>query len=122
MIGDIVGYLHAASFGQVKDTVLKAIANGHFAVWPQLTVDNVTKDLQKYDATMEGHLNQQRQNINSTQPPLTKLIVDDSLMEDLEPLAKRNFIFVAIVESGQIYSDLIGRFPTQSASGNNYTL
>jgi hypothetical protein len=41
-------------------------------------------------------------------------------MEDLEPSAKTDCICAAISELGQIYSDLTGRFPTQSASGNKY--
>jgi hypothetical protein len=35
---------------------------------------------------------------------------------------KCNFIYAAIMETSQIYTDLTGRFPTTSLSGNKYIL
>jgi hypothetical protein len=54
-------------FSPVTDTWLKSIQNGHFATWPSVTVENVRKYLGTSDATAQGHLNQIRQNIRSTQ-------------------------------------------------------
>jgi hypothetical protein len=49
-VQDTIANLHECCFSPVKDTPIKAIANGHFASWPGLTVDNVCKYLPKYDA------------------------------------------------------------------------
>jgi hypothetical protein len=66
-ISDTIAYLHAACFSHVKDTWIKAIAAGNFSGWHGLSVDNVRTYLAKADATVKGHLNQQRQNTRSTQ-------------------------------------------------------
>jgi hypothetical protein len=84
----------------------------------QLTVDNVCKYLFKYDATAKGHMNQIRQNIRSTQPgveitaPETDMIQEDNC----------HYIYATTLETNQIYSDLTGRLPTTSLSGNKYIL
>jgi hypothetical protein len=67
-IQDTITYLHACCFSPITDTLIKSIQNGHFATWPSVTVDNVSKYLLKSDATAKGHMNQIRQNIRSTQP------------------------------------------------------
>jgi hypothetical protein len=35
---------------------------------------------------------------------------------------KCNYVYAAAMETNQIYSDLTGRFPTTSLSGNKYIL
>ena len=117
-IQDTIMYLHACCFSPVQDTWVKAIANGHFATWPALTVDNVRKYLPKSDAMVKGHMNQIRQNIRSTQPKVATPTPDtDMVQED-----RCRYVFSAIMETGQIYTDLTGRFPTTSQSGNKYIL
>jgi hypothetical protein len=102
----------------VPDTWLKAIQNGHFATWPSVTVENVRKYLPKSYATSKGHMNQIRQNIRSTQPGLEQPAPEtDMVQED-----KCNFIYSAVMDTNQIYTDLTGRFPTTSLSGNKYIL
>jgi hypothetical protein len=115
-ISDIIAYLHAACFSPVKDTWLKAIAAGNFSSWPVFSVDNVRKHLAKADATVKGHLNQQRQNTRSTQTraPTTAPALDPT------STGKTEFVYATIVNSGQIHSDLTVRFPTTSAKGNKY--
>jgi hypothetical protein len=117
-IQDTITYLHACCFSPVTDTWIKSIHNGHFATWPSVTVDNVRKYLFKYDATAKGHMNQIRQNIRSTQPVVEQPAPEtDMIQED-----KCHYIYASILETNQIYSDLTGRFPTTSLSGNKYTL
>jgi hypothetical protein len=83
-----------------------------------MTVENVRKNLPKYDAMVKGHMNQIHQHIRSTQPagadsdPESKLVQED----------KCNFIYAAIMEHNQIYTDITGIFPTTSISGNKYIL
>jgi hypothetical protein len=110
--------LHACYFSPVQDTWLKAIQNGRFATWPSVTVENVRNYLPKSDATAKGHMNQIRQNIRSTQPA----VVEPTPESDMVQEDKCNFIYSAIMETNQIYTDLTGRFPTTSLSGNKYIL
>jgi hypothetical protein len=113
-----ITYLHACCFSPVTDTWLKDIQNGHFATWPSVTVEIVRKYLSKSDVTSKGHMNQIRQNIHSIQPAGDHPAHEpDMVQED-----KCNYIYAAVMETNHIYTDITGRFPTTSLSGNNYTL
>jgi hypothetical protein len=81
-------------------------------------VDNVQKYLANADATVKGHMNHQRQNTRSTQTraPTTAPALEPTYT------GKTEFVYATIVDSGQINSDLTGRFPTTSTKGNKYVL
>jgi hypothetical protein len=117
-IKDTITYLHAYCFSPVQDTWLKDIQNGHFATWPTVTVENVRKYLPKSDAIAKGHMNLIRHNIQSTQPAEVEPAPDSYMVQE----DKCYFMYTAIVETDQIYTDLTGRFPTTSLSGNKYIL
>jgi hypothetical protein len=117
-IKDTITYLHACCLSPVKDTWLKAIQNRHFSTWPYVTVENVRKNLLKSDATAKCHMNQIRQNIRSTQPA----VVEPTLESDMLHKEKCNFMYAAIMETNQIYTDLTGRITTTSLGGNKYIL
>jgi hypothetical protein len=117
-MSDTIAYLHAECFSPVKDTWINAIEVGNFTEWPALSPDRVRKDPHKADATVKGHTNQQRQNTGSTQ----KRVPSDAPTLAPEDTDKTDFVYATIVDSGQIHSDLIGRFPTTSAKGNTYVL
>jgi hypothetical protein len=115
---DTITYLHACCFSPVTDTWIESIQNGHFSTWHSATMANVPKYLFKYDATAKGHMNQIRQNIRSKQPVVEITAPEtDMIQED-----KCHYIYAATLETNQIYSDLTGRFPTTSLSGNKYIL
>jgi hypothetical protein len=117
-IKDTITYVHACCVSPVTDTWLKSIQNGQFATWPSVTVENVRKYLGKSDATAKCHLNQIRQNIRSTQQAEVITEPDaDIVQED-----KCHYLYATTLETNQIYSDLTGRFPTTSLSGNKYIL
>jgi hypothetical protein len=117
-IQDTITYLHAYCFSLVPDTWIKAIQNGNFATWPSFTVENVCKYLSKSDATSKGHMNQIRQNIRSTQPAVEQPAPEvDMVQED-----KCNYMYAAVIDTNQSYTELTGRFPTTSLSGNKYIL
>jgi hypothetical protein len=113
-----ITYLHACCFSPVTDTWLKAIQNGHFATWPSVTEENVRKYLSKFDATSKCHMNPIRQNIRSTQPDVDHPAQEPNMVQE----DKCNYIYAAVMETNQIYTDLTGRFPTTSLSGNTYIL
>jgi hypothetical protein len=117
-ISDTIAYLHAACFSPVKDTWISAIEAGNFTGWPALSPDSVHKYLNKADATVKGHMNQQRQNTRSTQK-WVPFVAPTVAPEDT---GKTDFVYTTIVNSGQIHSDLSSRFPTTSAKGNKYVL
>jgi hypothetical protein len=117
-ISDTISYLHAACFSPVKDTWISAIEAGNFTGWPALYPDSVRKYLNKADATVKGHMTQQRQNTRSTQ----KRVPSVAPTLATEDTGKTDFVYATIVNSGQIHSDITCRFSTTSAKGNKYIL
>jgi hypothetical protein len=66
-----------------------------------------------------GHMHQQQNNTRSTQ--------EKDAQVDTEPASasqedKMGYVFVAVVELGQIHSYLTGRSQTMSSHGNKYAL
>jgi hypothetical protein len=92
--------------------------NGHFATCPSLTVVNVHKYLPNSDAMAKGHMDHIRHHIRSMQPQVMEPTPESEMVQE----DKCNFIFAAIMETSQIYTDLKGRFPTTSLSGSKYIL
>jgi hypothetical protein len=117
-IQDTIPYLHACSFSPVTDMWLKSIQNGHFATWSSVTVENVRKYLGKSDATAKGHLNQIRQNIRSAQQVVEITATYTEMVQE----EKCHYIYATTLETNKIYSDITGRFPATSLSGNKYML
>jgi hypothetical protein len=77
----------------VQDTWLKAIQNGQFTTWPSVTVENVRKYLQKYEAKAKGHMNNIRQNIRSTQPAIVEPTPESDMVQEY----KCNFMYSSIM-------------------------
>jgi len=146
---DLVKYLHAACFSPVKQTWLKAIRNNQFTSWPGLTSKAVARHLQPTMATAKGHLDRVRKNLRSTKAPPSveatkkpiapvKHSTSDHAHDaapnpdeapDLNPSAiprPTNHVCASLIchdpKQGRVYSDLTGRFPTQSTEGMNYTM
>ena len=119
---DLVTFLHAAAGSPMPSTWLAAIRKGHYATWPGLTTQLVTKHLPTSAASIKGHLDQQRQNIRSTKPT-TQLIVDNppspTSFTDPDP----HHVFLTILHgNGEIATDQTGAFPMKSSSGNQYIM
>ena len=114
----LVQWLHAAAFSPSTSTFIDAIQRNFFATWPGLTPDIVRRYLPQSDATVKGHLDQQRQR-KRKQP----------ISDETPPTAigtRSHTIYSAIVDplapTRRTYSDLTGRFPVQSNRGANYIL
>lgn len=109
---DIVQYLHAAAFSPATTTWRHAIQQGFFTTWPSLNTQLVDKHLPKSIASAQGHLDQQRKNVQSTKAPTHT--------------RRSHSIYAAIATphetTGQTHGDLTGRFPVQSRRGNKYIL
>jgi hypothetical protein len=74
-------------------------------------------------ATAKGHLDQSRQNFRSTK---TKTNNDQPTIEIIETKEPNNQItnqaFASIEETGKVYTNQTGAFPTTSSNGNKYML
>ena len=120
-----IKYLHQCAFSPTTRTWLQAVKKGHFKTWPGVTIEAIQHYLPKSEATMLGHLDQQRKNIQST-----KLSEDDQdTMHTLSPLEKglsTHALYAATIcynePTGKLYTDLTGRFPVQSSRGHTYIL
>ena len=63
---ELAQYLHACAFSPAIDTFTKAIKNGNFISWPGINDLNFKSLLKTTVATAKGHLNQERQGLQST--------------------------------------------------------
>ena len=125
---DLVRYLYAACFSPVPSTIVKAIKNNHFSTWPSLTTNLITKTLPKCIESAKGHLNQERQNLQTTKINLQPIKIEDednvTFPTSDSPNVKTRDVCYTIVQMDdtKAYLDLTGKFPFQSSRGNNYIL
>ena len=114
----LVQWLHAAAFSPSPSTFLDAIQRNFFATWPGLTANIVRCHLTQTDATVKGHLDQQRQRKRKHPSPEEQPITSTG--------TRSHTIYAAILDpsapTGRTYSDLTSHFPIQSNRGDNYIL
>jgi hypothetical protein len=116
--GALVHYLHKALFSPTKSALLQAVKDGHLVTWPGLTEKAIHKHLKLTPATAMGHMNQRRQNIRST----SKTPVEDVPTTDTNLGTKTHLVYAVLVDQGQLYTDLTGKFPVRSSKGNSYVM
>jgi hypothetical protein len=116
--GALVHYLHKALFSPTKSAMLQAVKDGHLITWPGLTEDATHKHLKPTPATAMGHMNQRFQNIRST----SKTPIADAPPADTELGTKTHLVYAVLVDQGQLYTDLTGKFPVRSSKGNSYVM
>jgi hypothetical protein len=116
--GALVHYLHKALFSTTKSALLQAVEDGHLITWPGLTEDDINKHLKLTPATAMGHMSQQRQNIRST----SKARIAEQPTPDTDLETKTHLVYVVVVHQGQLYTDLMGKFPVRSSKGNSYVM
>ena len=124
-IQEHIKYLHQCTFSPTTRTWIQAVKKYHFKTWPGVTVDTIKQYLPKSEATTLGHLDQQRKNIQST-----KTQDDDQhtmhTPSQLDQGMRTHALCAATISynqpTGNLYSDLTGRFPVQSSSGHKYIL
>jgi hypothetical protein len=86
--------------------------------WPCLTEDAIHKHLKLTPATAMGHMNQRRQIIRYT----SKTLIADAPTDDTELGTKTHLVYAVLVDQGQLYTDLTGKFPVRSSKGNSYAM
>jgi hypothetical protein len=116
--GALVHYLHKALFSPTKSAMLQAVKDGHLIIWPGLTEDTINKHLKLTPATAIFHMNQRRHNIRSIlKAPIEKQPTPDTYLG-----TKTNLVYAVVVDQGQLYADLMGKFPVRSSKGNSYVM
>jgi hypothetical protein len=97
---------------------LQAVKDGHLITWPGLTEHAINKHLKLTPDTALGHMNQRRQNIRSTSK--APIEIQPTLHTDLG--TKTHLVYAVVVDQGQLYTDLTGKFPVRSSKGNSYVM
>jgi hypothetical protein len=113
--GALVHYLHKALFSPTKAAMLQAVKEGHLITWPGLTEEAINKHLKLTPDTAMGHMNQRRQNIRST----SKAPIEKQQLPDTDLGTKTHLMYAVVVDQGQLYTDLTGKFPVRSSKGNS---
>jgi hypothetical protein len=116
--GALVHYFHKALFSPMKSALLQAVKDGHLITWPGLTEDAIHKHLKLTPATVIGHMNQRLQNIRST----SKTPIADAPTANTDLGTKTHLVYAVLVDQGQLYTDLTGKFPVRSSTGNSYVM
>jgi hypothetical protein len=116
--GALVHNLHKALFSPTKSAMLQAVKDGHLITWPGFTEDAINKHLKLTPATAMGHMNQRRQNIRST----SKAPIEKQQTPDTDLGTKTHLVYAVLVDQGQLYTDLTGKFPVRSSKGNSYVM
>jgi hypothetical protein len=80
--------------------------------------DAINKHLKLTPATAMGHMNQRRQNIRST----LKAPIEKQPTPDTDLGTNTHLVYAVVVDQGQLYTDLTGKFPVQSSKGNSYVM
>jgi hypothetical protein len=87
-----------------------------------LTEQAINKHLKLTPATTMGHMNHRRHNIRSnSKTPITSDI-EDVTVTPAGLGTKTHLVYAVLVEQGQLYTDLTGKFPVRSSKGNWYVM
>ena len=118
---DLAKFLHATAFSPAISTFQKAIRKGNFVTWPGIASINFEKILPTTLATEQGHLDQERKNLQSQSLLQNE---DDNFPEHIPEKTHNRFITLTTQYEGKNkhkgYMDLTGRFPHTSSRGNKY--
>lgn len=124
---ELARYLHACAFSPTVSTWKKAITKGHFASWPGLTEELITKHFAPTDANSLGHMKAKKRSTKRTNPNATPPAPDPFIPNlDFEPTQEENNdathnLFATMWETDErTYSDQTGQFPVESTRGNKY--
>jgi hypothetical protein len=116
--GALIHYLHKALLSPTKASVLQAVKDGHLMTCPDLMEDAINKHLRLTPATAMGHMSQRRQNIRSN----SKASTEKQQSPDTDLGTKTHLVYAVVLDQGQLYTDLTGKFPVLSSKGNSYVI
>lgn len=130
---DIVAFHHAALGSPTISTLHQAIKKGYVHNFPGLNVRTLRNHTPFSTATIKGHQDSMRKNVQSTKPSPPKLpqaahdtaseIQDNPFPSSDDPNVRTKEIYAQCLDiSGKAYSDLTGEFIIPSSRGNKYVL
>ncbi len=112
-LSTMLQYMHATLFSPTKSTLLKATQAGNLISWPGMNATNIHKHFPDTAATALGHLDQERQGLQSTKfIPHEPTIDLDSFPEKINHVT--NTVVAQLVDFKQNnnrFLDLTGQFP-----------
>jgi hypothetical protein len=122
--GSLINYLHKSMFSPTESALLRGgwVKNGHLITWPGLTEQAINKHLKLTPVTTMCHMNQRRQNIRSTSKTPITSDMEDVTVTPAGLGTKPHLVYAVLVDEGQLYSDLTGKFPVRSRKGNWYVM
>jgi hypothetical protein len=109
-------------FSPTKSALFQAVKNVHLITWPGLTEQAINKHLKLTPTMVMGHMNQCRQNIRSTSKNPITSDMEDAAVTPAGLGTKTNLVYAVVVDQGQLYTDLTGKFPVRSSKGNFYAI
>jgi hypothetical protein len=109
-------------FSPTKSALLQAVKNGHLITWPGLTEQAINKHLKLTPTTAMSHMNHHRQNIRSTSKTPISSDMEDVTVTPAGLGTKTHLVYAVLVDQGQLYTDLNGKFPVRSSKGNWYVM
>jgi hypothetical protein len=119
--GKLLNYLHKTMSSPNKSALLQAVRKGHITTCPGLTEVTINKHLKMMPVTAMGHMNQKRQNSCSTKNEIMSDLEDETVTPVSSGL-KIHLAYAMVIDQGQIYTDLNGRFSARSSKGNWYVM
>jgi hypothetical protein len=69
-----------------------------------------------------GHMSQRRQNIRSTSKTPITTHINDTKTTNTNLVTNTHLVYTVLVDQGQLYTDLTGKFPVRSSKGNSYVM
>jgi hypothetical protein len=120
--GSLVHYLHKSLFSTTKSALLQAVKNGHLVTWSGLTEEAINKNLNLTPSTAMKHMNQRRHKIGFTSKTQITTSIEDVPTTDTNLGTKTHLVYAVLVDQGQLYTDLTGKFLVRSSKGNYYIM
>ena len=110
----LANYLHACAGSPSLSTFQKAIKKGYFLSWPGIEEINFEKYIPNQEATAKGHMDQEKQGLQSTKQDFepSKEEKSNTTMTSIFPLTPKELS----------YSDQTGKFPFRSSRGYEYVM
>ena len=123
---ELIQYLHECCFSPTPRTFLKEIKNRRFLTWPCLKNKHFLKHPPPSIATALGHLDQERENLQSTkQVKLESEIEEDNNFYPKKEAVKTHELCATIIPFNKKikgFRDLTGTSPHKSTRGNFYVM
>ena len=113
---DLAQFLYDSTFSPVKSTLIHATKNNHFTSWPRFTAKLLRKQVPNSMDSAKGHMNQERQGLQTIKKGATLDIPVDEDMFSLsdKPNLKTHQVMYTVMDthnSNKAYIYLTGRFP-----------